>query len=265
MPFVHLFNAVTIGGVLKDVALATAAALPACTPAGAGAGHTLTANAVGVLTVDGVAPTLNQRILVKNQVAADDNGLYQLSTVGTGGVAWVLTRVTDFDTLATGEIEAGARVLVAAGTANAGTTWYLSTVPAVVDTNNLAFTADTNEDNEIRKSSALSVLLQPNIDLDIVITETHAPLTGTLKIERAIGDVKELDRERSTGTDVLPWRHYPRIAAVGGSGPIISSGAIVIAGATSFTMSVKPGGGWGRLRWDGTLGVGTLDVRACVR
>lgn len=265
IPFKHLLVAASIGGVLKDVRVATAAALPAVTAAGTGVGHTLTANAVGILTVDGVACILNDRVLVKNQVSADDNGIYKVTTAGTAGVAFVLTRATDFDALATGEVEAGARVLVAEGTANAATTWYLSTVPATLDTNDLAFTAGLNVDNEVRYTPAFSILDQPEVSLRIAITETGAPLTGSLTIETAIGEEQEYQRERSRGVDVLPWEIYPRLAAIGGSGPSISSGVIAISGATTFTMKVTPGGGWFRVKWAGTLGRGTLDVRALAR
>jgi len=47
--------------------VATAEALPSCTASGSGVGKTLTGDSVGVLTVDGVATVLNDRILVKDQ------------------------------------------------------------------------------------------------------------------------------------------------------------------------------------------------------
>ena len=52
-------------------------------------------NAVGVLTVDGFATGLNDRVLVKNQVTGADNGIYRVTTQGTADVAAVLTRATD--------------------------------------------------------------------------------------------------------------------------------------------------------------------------
>jgi hypothetical protein len=80
---------------------ATAAALPAVTYSNgvAGVGATLTANAVGAVTIDGVAAdTVGERILVKDQAAALQNGIYEVTTVGTGAVALVLTRTEDADT-----------------------------------------------------------------------------------------------------------------------------------------------------------------------
>jgi len=81
------------------VNLATAAALPANTYANgaSGIGATLTANANGALTVDGVAVSVNQRIIVKNEAAAANNGVYVVTATGSGAAAYVLTRATDFD------------------------------------------------------------------------------------------------------------------------------------------------------------------------
>jgi hypothetical protein len=127
-----------LGTPKTEVVVATAAALPACTAAGTGVGHTLTADAVGVLTIDGVAVASGDRILVKNQVAGDDNGIYTLTTVGTGGVAFVLTRATDFDAL--GEMPYGSNVFVRTGKANAGKTFVLTSTVVTVDTTALTFT-----------------------------------------------------------------------------------------------------------------------------
>ncbi len=123
------------------VDLATAAALPAYTQAGAGAGATLTADAVGVLTVDGVATVLNDLILVKDGAADADNGSYKVTTEGTAGVAFILTRVTDHDSDA--EVTSGDFVSVTGGggTANEGKTFQITTTGAItVDTTGVTWT-----------------------------------------------------------------------------------------------------------------------------
>lgn len=79
--------------------VATITTLPANTYANGvvGVGATLTANANGVLTIDGYAVALNDRVLVKNEAAPANNGLYVLTTLGTAGVPYVLTRDTQMD------------------------------------------------------------------------------------------------------------------------------------------------------------------------
>jgi hypothetical protein len=115
----------------EAVQYATAAALPANTynNGTAGVGATLTANANGALSVDGSTPSVGERVLVKNEAAGANNGIYTVTTVGSGGAAYVLTRATDFDQAA--DITQGDAVFVVNGTSLGATTWYLTTSGAV--------------------------------------------------------------------------------------------------------------------------------------
>lgn len=80
---------------------ATTAALPANTynNGTSGVGATLTGNANGALPAqDGVTLIVGDRLLVKNEATAANNGIYVVSTVGSGGAPYVLTRSTDANT-----------------------------------------------------------------------------------------------------------------------------------------------------------------------
>ena len=67
--------------------------------AGDGVGATLTNNGTQVaLTIDGVLMTVGKRVLIYNQTNQFENGVYTVTTVGTGSTNWVLTRATDADT-----------------------------------------------------------------------------------------------------------------------------------------------------------------------
>jgi hypothetical protein len=105
--------------VKPSVKEATAAALPAnvYNNGASGVGATLTGVSTGVLTVDGQAVALNDRVLVQNEVAAANNGIYTCTTAGAIGVLYVLTRATDMNQPS--EIP-GAFVFVENGTVNAG-------------------------------------------------------------------------------------------------------------------------------------------------
>jgi Pectate lyase superfamily protein len=102
---------------------ATAAALPAYSyyngPSNNGVSATLTATANGVLTVDTVAVSLNDRVLVQNETGgnAPYNGIYLCTTQGTSGAAYVLTRSTDMNT---GADFPGAVTFCEGGSANKG-------------------------------------------------------------------------------------------------------------------------------------------------
>ena len=132
-------QAIGAGLVPKNsVRLGTVAPLPTNTAAGTGVGKTLTADANGILTIDGVTPNIGDRILVKNEqgagVGADvDNGIYVVTDPGTAGSAWVLTRSTDMDEDA--EAPPNAFTFVSEGATQADTGWFIITDSAItVDT-----------------------------------------------------------------------------------------------------------------------------------
>ncbi len=86
----------------------------------------------GTQTIDGIAITANQRVLVKNQSTASQNGIY-LCNAST----W--TRATDADSNA--DVTGGLYVWVEEGTVNADTGWILSNTGTItVGTTALTFT-----------------------------------------------------------------------------------------------------------------------------
>jgi len=101
--------------VKKSVRAATTTALATVTYNN-GAG-TLTASANGALVIDGVTVSVADRVLIKNQVSAVQNGIYTVTTTGSAGAAFVLTRGPDADTA--GELTGGAFFFVEEGTDNA--------------------------------------------------------------------------------------------------------------------------------------------------
>ena len=109
-----------------------------------GVGATLTnAGALAAFTIDGYSASLGDRILIKNQTTGLQNGVYTVTTVGSGAVAWILTRATDFNTVGTGTgyLESGAYFFVSSGTANASSSWVMTTPsPIVIGTTALTFT-----------------------------------------------------------------------------------------------------------------------------
>ena len=120
-------DSVTSGlSVKSPVKVATTGNLNATYNNGAG---TLTANSNFALSVDGVTVSVNDRILVKDQSTAAQNGFYKVTATGSGSAAFVLTRTPDAD--AASELVAGAFAFVEEGTANADNGYVLSTDGAV--------------------------------------------------------------------------------------------------------------------------------------
>lgn len=137
-------DAISTGITIKQaVVAATTGALTATYANGAaGVGATLTnAGAMAAFAIDGVSPALNDRVLIKDQASTFENGIYTVTTVGSGAVNWVLTRATDYDTAA--EIASGTLVPVNQGTANSLTSWLQTATVVTVGTDPVVFTQFT--------------------------------------------------------------------------------------------------------------------------
>lgn len=119
--------------------VATTAALTVTYSNGAsGVGATLTnAGAMAAINIDGVALSLNDRVLVKDQASTFQNGIYTVTTVGSGAANWVMTRATDFDTPS--EIQPGDFVIITAGTVNASSSWVETATVTTIGTDAITF------------------------------------------------------------------------------------------------------------------------------
>jgi hypothetical protein len=93
-------------------------------------------------SVDGINLSQNDRVLVKSQDTASQNGLYIVTTVGTGSNGtWART----VDGNETGEIQAGMIVMVTEGTTYKDTQWKLITNdPIVIGVTALTFELNTS-------------------------------------------------------------------------------------------------------------------------
>lgn len=86
---------------------------------GNGVGERLTASSNGALVIDGVTLNSGDRVLLKNQTDAKQNGIYVVTNAGGSSAAAVLTRATDADNSVDGEVREGLFTFTQEGTANA--------------------------------------------------------------------------------------------------------------------------------------------------
>lgn len=134
----------TIVTAKKTVRFATDAALDANTydngPLNDGVGATITADVNGIMPdVDGVTPVVDDRLLVKDEAAGLKNGFYLVTSVGSAGSKWVLTRVEDADENA--EVGVNTNSFISEGTVNEDTLFSLTT-DGVIDIGTTALTFD---------------------------------------------------------------------------------------------------------------------------
>ena len=110
-----------------------------------GVGATLTnTGTLAAISIDGVALSLNDRVLVYNQTNAAHNGVYYVSTVGDGATAWVLTRTTDTDSYGASDpnsLGEGDAFFVSEGDTGAGELYVMNTSGTITfGTTNITFT-----------------------------------------------------------------------------------------------------------------------------
>jgi hypothetical protein len=143
-----------------------------------GVGATLTnSGALAAFSTDGQSPPINSRILVKNQTSGLQNGIYTLTTVGSGAVAWVLTRATDFDTVGSGpnQIETGAATFINNGNIYGASGWVMTTTGTlVVGTTSFTWT-QTSSSSSVTVSSPL---LKTGSDISLTTVPTTLGGTG---------------------------------------------------------------------------------------
>jgi len=185
-------------------------------------------------SIDGVTLQTGDRILIKNQTTASQNGIYNVNASGAP------SRATD---MATGANAAGAFVFVEQGTVNAenGFTCTSDTGSAVVGTNNLTFAQFSGAGQVIagdgldKSGNTLSVDLKANGGLVIESTEIAVKLdassiTGTL----AIGD--------------------------GGTGATTATAALTALGLSNYAKTLIDDADAAAART--TLGLGSISTQA---
>ena len=165
--------------VKASVRVATTANLAANYNNSAG---TLTASSNGAIAIDGVTLVLNNRVLVKDQTTATQNGFYKVTTVGSGSAAFVLTRTPDANEAS--EITGGAFTFVEEGTANADN-GYVATHNGVptLGTDNITF----DQFSGAGQISAGAALTKTGNTIDVAVDDSSIQVSGDALQVKALG------------------------------------------------------------------------------
>lgn len=104
----------------------------------AGVGATLTnSGAQAALTIDGIALVVGNRVLVKDQATGFQNGIYTVTNIGSVSTNWILTRTTDYDSVA--QTVRGDTVSVISGTISGASLWMLTSTITTIGTDSFTF------------------------------------------------------------------------------------------------------------------------------
>ncbi len=196
---------------------ATAAVLPnspTYSNGASGVGATLTAGSNTTLTVDATVVALNKIVLVKNQAAPAQNGIFKCTAAGDGSNPWVLTRVTYFDQAA--EMQAGSYTFITAGSANLGSAWVLSTTITTVGTDAVTFFEFSSQNTGVTSLAGLTgaVLLGTAFSLS---GQTVNFIGFNVKAYGAIGN----DSANDTNAVQLAINAAQSASATGGQGVVL--------------------------------------------
>lgn len=112
------------------ITLTNAAGLTEPALGNGGVGATLTnSGAQAALTIDSILMTVGARVLIQGQTNQFENGIYDVTTVGTGATNWVLTRSSDGDSYQPNSdtaLNAGSYFFTTQGSQNAGSSFVLT-------------------------------------------------------------------------------------------------------------------------------------------
>ena len=203
-----------------------------------GVGATLTSTVNGALSIDGVSPSVGNRILLRAMSTAAYNGVYTVTATGSPSAVWVLTRATDFDTAAPGEIANNAYFYVTNGTTYAGFSYVLAQTAAItVGTTALPFDLF---------SSAQVYVGGTNINISgttISLTGTVAPTNGGTGVNTvATGDLL-YGSAANTWSKLTVGSAYKSLV-VNGAGTLPEWNAVALnqSGAVSGALPIANGG-----------------------
>ena len=147
-----------------------------------GVGATLTATSGGALSIDSVTPNVADRILVKDQTDASENGIYVVTTVGASETAFVLTRATPEDQPS--ELTGGAFVFVEEGTigSNNGYTFTHTGAPTFGTTD-----LDVSQFSGAGQITAGAALSKDGNTIDVEVDGSSVEVSGDALRVKALG------------------------------------------------------------------------------
>jgi hypothetical protein len=272
--------------VKQSVRVATTSVLTATYSNGTnGEGATLTnAGSQAALVLDGVSVVQGDRVLVKDQTTALQNGIYVVTTVGSGSTNWVLTRATDFDNSPGTEVTAGVFTFVEEGTSLQDNGYVVTTNgPVVIGTTDIVW----NQFSGAGQIDAGDALTKTGNRLDVVVAASGgieisgdalqlkssvagAGLTYTSGVINVVGTTDRITVNADSIDIASTYVGQTSITTLGTITTGVWNGTTVTVpyggtGVTSFTTNgIVYGNGSGALQvtaagtWDSTHSVGQL-------
>jgi hypothetical protein len=189
----------------EAVKYASIAALPSIIYANgsSGVGATLTGVALAAISLDSSSPSVNDRVLIKNQASSFQNGIYTVTATGSGIAVFVLTRATDADSSV--EYKTGDSVFVTAGSTLANTTWaYTGVDSPTIGTDAITYAQVAGPGSFTAGNgisiSGVSIAIDTSVTVDKTTAQTLTNKTLTTPIISSISNTGTITLPTSTDT-----------------------------------------------------------------
>ena len=229
--------------------------------------------------VDGVTLSLNDRILVTGQSTGSQNGIYYVSTLGSGSNGtW--TRSTD-DNGTSGVLDAGTIIMVTEGSAYADTQWKLTTDnPITIGVTALTFVQNYSANSISSGTSNVSVTSNANVTISaagtanvLTVSSTGTIVSGTESVTGNItgGNIRTAGLISATGNiysaNIIPTGNIiPTANGVYSLGsPTAQWASVYIGNATLYlgTTPISANNTTNTLSVGGNAVVSTASSAAC--
>ena len=241
-----------------------------------GVGATLTADTNRAFTqIDGESVVVGQRVLIKNQTDAKQNGIYTLTTNGSGSVPWVLTRATDADNNPSGEMKNGDFTFVQAGTVNASIGFInnSATNPIVIGTDNITYT-EFNAGKTVAAGTGLqeatpgilSIDTTTTVDKNTAQTLTNKTISGASNTLSNIGNGSLTNSSITIGSTAAPLGNT--VTTIDGLTSVTSTTFVgsLTGNASTVTNGVYTTGSYSNPTWlsldSSKVGLGNVENTA---
>jgi hypothetical protein len=198
--------------------------------------------------VDGVSLNLGDSVLVTAQTTGSQNGIYTVTTVGSGSNGTWALRSDDNGT--TGSLDAGTIIMITEGVVYADTQWKLITDnPIVIGTTALTFVQNYSANSISAGTSNVSVISNANVTISsagtanvLTVSSTGIVVTGTAIYAGSI--IPSAANTYTLGNTTNTWQEVyvgPSSLYIGGNALSAVNGILAFNGANIVTTSASSG------------------------
>jgi autotransporter family porin len=209
----------------------------------AGLGATLTnAGTNAALVIDSITATVSERVLVTGQTNQAYNGIYDVTTVGDGSTAWVLTRSSDGSSYipqSANGLSAGSYFFITNGDVYGGSSWIVTTTGEIdIGITNVVF-VQFSQGGAYTGSNGINVtgtLITANVD-----NETTAIIGGNIAVKTSANLVTPNIGDATFSS--LTWNNSSNgninVSNINASNTILTNVLSVNTSATANTLTTN--------------------------